>query len=149
MDTNMKIVLLYVFLFLLASASFGQATLLSGVIFDRNGAVIVGAGVNAKAASGKVRVAKTDSNGSYSLSLDPGVYAIDVSNAGFVTLKIEEYFVVASTLGKFNQDFVLFGLSPHATEPCGYSGAECMDGKEKIVFEITVKHSPKLKSLEN
>lgn len=140
--------LLFVFL-MLTLASFGQTTQLSGVIFDPTGAVIVAADIKARDAAGKVYVAKSDSKGSYTLNLRPGIYEIGVSQTGFITLKIEEYLVVQSTFGKMNHDVVLFGLSPRAHEPCGYSGAECMNGKEKIVFEVTVKHSPKLKSLEN
>jgi len=127
------------------SGVFGQSTKLSGVIYDPAGAVVVGAEVKVINAAGKAHVAKSNSEGAYSLELHPGVHSINVSQSGFITLRIEEYLVVRSTFGKMNYDFVLFGSRNH--EPCGYSGADCLSKKD-LVDKITVTPSPSLKKIK-
>ena len=49
------------------SALFAQSTKLSGFIYDPNGAAVVGAEVNVINGAGKVHVAKSNSEGLYSL----------------------------------------------------------------------------------
>ncbi|MGD9590308.1 MAG: carboxypeptidase-like regulatory domain-containing protein [Pyrinomonadaceae bacterium] len=129
----------------LVSGLFGQSTKLSGVIYDPKGAVIVGAEVKVINAAGKLHIVKSNSEGSYSLELYPGLHSIDVSQRGFISLRIEEYLVVQSAFGKMNYDFVLFGSRNH--EPCGYTGVDCLS-KDEFVDKITIAPSPSVKKIK-
>ena len=101
-----------------------QKIKLTGVVYDANGAVVVGAVARAADINGKIFRTATNDEGIYLLKLLPGTYRIEFEQPGFKKLVLEKYQVVNSTYGKLNQDVVFREvINP---EPCGYSGADCL-----------------------
>jgi hypothetical protein len=98
---------------------------LTGAVYDWNGAVIVGAKVTAYQTNGEKYESKTNNEGIYSILLPFDVYRFEVYSPGFSTLKIEKYRIVDSTYGKMNFDFVLEVAGN--SETCGYGGADCLN----------------------
>jgi hypothetical protein len=86
----------------------GPTMSLTGVVYDVNGAVVVGGTkVLAKDAAGRSYEAATDDEGLYKLKLPLGVYSVRVSAPGFCVTRVERLRVVNSTHGKLSLDFVL------------------------------------------
>ncbi len=108
---------------LLSGSAFGQKIRFSGVIYDKSGAVIVGASIRATDVKGQVMVGKSDGGGSFAIELVPATYVVEIASPGFWTARIAEFLVVDSTHGTLTRDFVLFGRTDH--EPCG-PGGECL-----------------------
>src|SRR5215470_20220326 len=76
----------------LAPASAWAQVALAGVVTDNSGAVLPGVTVEAASPAliEKVRTATTDGNGRYRIeSLQPGIYSVSFSLAGFSVVKHE------------------------------------------------------------
>lgn len=93
---------------------------LTGVVYDINGAVIVGARIEAKRRNGVVIVGTSNGVGIYDLRLEPDIYSLTIKSYGFRTRVIKDYLVVDSTYKKMYIDVVLEVANDH--EPCGYAG---------------------------
>jgi catecholate siderophore receptor len=82
--------LLLTFLFLASAASQSKPSAIPvhGRIVDRNNAVVVGAHITAKTptATRPLILISSDTNGEFSLSLDPGEYVLEVQAEGFNSL---------------------------------------------------------------
>ena len=142
----MRFLLALVFVLGFSFLAFGQEVELSGTIYDPNGAVVASAQIRAIDEKGHTVSAKSDFEGSFVLKLVPGIYALDVSAPGFLTIKYNEYLVVNSTKGKMTMDFVMFGGKYH--EPCGVSGSDCLP-KKSLIREYQIGYSPKLKEIRD
>lgn len=82
--------------------------LLTGVVYDINGAVIVdGTKVVAYGPDGKEYVTATNDEGVYKFELPFTTYKIDVTAPGFCTARVVDFIIVNSTNGKMSLDFVL------------------------------------------
>ena len=120
-----------------------QSTKLEGTIFDPAGAVVPAAKVEARFEKGNVTSTISDSEGHFALRLKPGIYSLEVSRPGFVTIEIAEYQLVDAGAKGMTLDLVLFGSNAH--EPCGYSG-DCTElSRKRIVRRIRTSSSPRLK----
>jgi len=135
-----------VFVFFLVGFVNSQNIKFTGTVYDSNGAVVPGAKINATHEKGPKFTGSSNNEGEFVIPVVPGIYALDVSAPGFLSIKYDEYFVVNSTNGKMKMDFVLFGSKYH--EPCGYSGADCLPTKLRIK-SVKVEYSPKLKEIRD
>jgi hypothetical protein len=117
---------------------------LAGTVFDANGSVVGNAEVKATDSSETEKVVKSGRDGTFELELVPGIYSLEVSQAGFLTLKYPEFMVVNATTGRVSIDFIMFPGLHHS--PCGYSGADCLP--ERLMIEkYEIKFSPSLHRL--
>ena len=66
-------------------------TIVSGNIVDSLGAAIISVRISAKNKEGKVFTFNSNSDGSYILSLEPGIYELNFVKRPFETFKISEY----------------------------------------------------------
>jgi hypothetical protein len=99
-----------------------QKMVLTGVVYDINGAVIVnGARVSARSADGKEYDSATDTEGIYWITLPLGNYKVEARATWFCPTRIDSFRVVNSTHGKMSLDFVLEVSSSHL--PCKQSVA--------------------------
>jgi len=91
--------LITITLFLLTITAFGQGTngTIQGHVVDSTGAIILGAEVSVTGADGKIKMAKTDQNGDFRVSVVPGKYTVKVVNTGFALYENSE---VEVTSGK-------------------------------------------------
>lgn len=119
---------------------------LTGTVYDPGGALVASAQIKTVDEKGHALVGSSNSEGVFEINLIPGLYSIEVSGPGFLTIKQREYLVVNSTNGKMSIDFVLFGAKYH--EPCGYSGADCLPAKS-LIRSYEVNYSPKLKEIRD
>jgi hypothetical protein len=135
-------------LLLLAASvsSFAQSISLTGTIFDPTGALVTSGQIKAVDEKGSALIGASNSDGQFEVKLIPGIYALEVSAPGFITVKQTEFLVINSTTGKMAIDFVLFGGKYH--EPCGYSGADCLPAKS-LIRSYEVIYSPKLKDIRD
>ena len=134
------------FILLAAVVCNAQTTTLNGSIFDPHGALVPGAKVEARYEKGGIVSVHSDDEGRFTLSLRPGIYALEVSRPGFVKVEIAEYILVDAGAKVMLLDFVLFGANDH--EPCGYGGADCLHRKGKeVVRGIRSSSSPELKKV--
>jgi len=93
---------------------------LTGVVYDINGAVIVDrVSVVAYGAGGKSYEATTDEEGIYKFNLPLGLYNIKASAPHFCSSQVARFRVVDSTHGKMSLDFVL--ELPETGDGCRYS----------------------------
>jgi hypothetical protein len=91
-----------------ASQSGEPKTILTGVVYDLNGAVVAGGTVLVvSGGAGKKYLGATDSEGVYRIELSPALYTIEVGAPGFCAEQVERFRVVNSTHGKMSLDFVL------------------------------------------
>jgi hypothetical protein len=82
--------------------------ILTGVVYDINGAVIAdGTVVVVNNSGGGKYGGATNSEGVYQLELPPALYTIEVGAQGFCAEQVERFRVVNSTHGKMSLDFVL------------------------------------------
>ncbi|HEX8491663.1 MAG TPA: carboxypeptidase-like regulatory domain-containing protein [Pyrinomonadaceae bacterium] len=82
--------------------------ILTGVVYDINGAVIIyDTTVVARDSKGRKYEAATNDEGVYRLELPLGLYRIEVSANGFCPEQAERFRVVNSTHGRMSLDFVL------------------------------------------
>ena len=138
----MKSLIALLFILAVSTCAFSQKIQVGGTLFDPTGAVVAHGQVRTVDQKGGVVNSSPNAEGQFEINLIPGVYSIEVSATGFLTIKQEEFLVVNSTTGKMAVDFVLFGGKFH--EPCGYSGADCLPSK---IRSYEIKYSPKLKEL--
>ena len=125
-----------------------QKSILTGSVYDANGAVIVKAKVAAIDQKGERFEAETNDEGIYILNLPFYSYdtkksadfriakyeiVVDVTNRGFEKFILIDFKFVPSYTGKMNLDIALDTLNP---EPCGYGGAGCLN-QGLIKNEIT------------
>jgi hypothetical protein len=110
----------------------GEPTmLLTGVVYDHNGSVIVtGTSIVASGAGEKSYQTTTDEEGIYRLKLPLGIYQIKVSAPHFCPSEVARFRVVDSTHGKMSLDFVL----------------EVSDAGEGCRHSITVENKSKRKA---
>ena len=94
--------------------------LLTGAVYDTNGAVIVGASVKAVAANGQEVTTKTDRDGIYVLKLPSGYYRLEAKANLFCPTSFDNYKIVDSTYRKMTLDFALEVQSSHV--PCRNNG---------------------------
>ncbi len=96
------------------SSQFGEPKMiLTGVVYDVNGAVIVnGTMVIAYDGNGKKYESVTNDEGVYKLELPLAAYKIKVSAPGFCPKQVEDFIIVDSTHGKMSLDFVLEVAGP-------------------------------------
>ena len=141
----MKYLLALLFVFACSSFAFGQDVKLTGIVYDPQGAIVAGAQIKVVDEKGHSTLGSSDLEGSFLLKLVPGIYAIDVSAPGFLTIKYNEYLVVNSAKG-MAMDFVIFGGKYH--EPCGVSGADCLPAKA-LIKSYQINYSPKLKEIRD
>lgn len=115
-------------------------TILSGTAYDDNGAVIVYATIKFRGSDNVEQVTKTDDEGVFEIKLKPGNYFIQVESLGFKPLRIEKYRIAPSYKGRQILDVVL--ESGGNSEPCGYSGVDCLN--QTPIENETTKTSDKI-----
>jgi hypothetical protein len=142
----MKYLISLLLLLMASGFSFAQNIIVTGTLFDPSGAVVTSGQIKAVDEKGSALIGASNSDGQFAVNLIPGIYALEVSAPGFITIKQTEFLVVNSGTGKMAMDFVLFGGKHH--EPCGYSGADCPPAKS-LIRSYEVKYSPKLKDLRD
>ncbi|MGH9905354.1 MAG: carboxypeptidase-like regulatory domain-containing protein [Pyrinomonadaceae bacterium] len=81
--------------------------LLTGIVYDQNGAVIVASRVVAYGSDGKEYETSTNSDGIYELQLPLGTYEVEASALHFCPTLVKGFAVVNSTYRKMSKDFVL------------------------------------------
>ncbi len=81
--------------------------ILTGAVYDINGAVIVGTSIITYGTGGKNYETTTNAEGIYKINLPLGIYKIKVSAPGFCSFQVERFVVVNSTYGKMSLDLVL------------------------------------------
>lgn len=123
-----------------------QSTKFTGTTFDPTGAIVVRAEVKLTSEGGRTYTSLSNVAGEFEIDIAPGIYSIEVSSEGFLTIKQKEFFVVKSSTGKMSMDFVLFGAKYHA--PCGYSGANCLPSKS-LIRSYEIKYSPSLREIRD
>ena len=116
-ETSVKFHFIIVFVFSLVSFVNGQSIKFTGTVYDPNGAVVSGAKITVTHEKGRMFTARSNNEGEFATAVVPGIYVIDVSAPGFLSVIYDEYLVVNSTTGTMKTDFVLFGTKYH--EPCG------------------------------
>lgn len=84
-----------------------QTMLLTGVVYDQNGAVIITSRVVAYGPDAKEYETSTNSEGIYELQLPLGTYEMEASAVHFCPTLVKGFAVVNSTYRKMSQDFVL------------------------------------------
>lgn len=127
----------------LFAVSSGQKVKFSGTVYDYNGAVVASATINGRSEKGQLTSGKSNDDGKFEIELQPGLYALEVSANGFLTVQYEEYLIVNSPVG-MRMDFVLFGARWH--EPCGVGGADCLPSR-LLIRNYKIKYSPSLKQI--
>ena len=142
----MKIFAVCLVYFGFVAGAHAQIVKLSGTVFDSTGAVVVGVKVAATPETGKQPTFGTSNeSGDFQIHLAPGLYALEVSGNGFLTIQYPEFLVVNSTTG-MKVDFVMFGAKYH--EPCGVSGSDCLP-ERLLIRNFKVRYSPTLKQLRD
>lgn len=140
----MKYLALPILVFVFAVCSNAQA--LTGTIYDPNGAVIPRASIKALDEKGISSIVSSNDQGKFEIRLAPGLYALEVSCPGFITIKYREFLMVNSTYTRMMQDFVLFGTTLHET--FGYGGGNT-SSSERLIRSYEVTQSPKLKAIKD
>lgn len=123
----MKFLQILILLFGLTIFANAQKAILSGTVYDMNGAVIPNTKVVAQNKSGKLFETRTDENGIYNLELLPDIYNIEISRGGFAAIKLNNYRVPQAFDGKMNFDVSLSVVG---------------DG---VICRLTVSSAPKTK----
>ena len=84
------------------------ASVLTGVVYDDNGAIIPGVIIKFRGGKNTERTTKTSESGEYEITLKAGNYSVETeSPPGFQTLKMEKFRVAPSYKGKMSLDLVL------------------------------------------
>jgi Carboxypeptidase regulatory-like domain len=94
---NMKQLLFCGVWLLMATGLWGQHVTLSGTVTDHTGEALIGASVKFLQKNTFVQGRITDIDGRYLVNLPPGTYDLEVSYAGFKTLKISDLSLKNST----------------------------------------------------
>ncbi len=87
-----------------SSQNIDKKVILTGTVYDINGAVIISSQVVARSSSGKEYQATTNTEGIYKIELPLDVYKIEVNAPGFCPTRVEMFTVRKSPLvdGKFS-----------------------------------------------
>ena len=133
-------------IFGLSLFAFSQTIKLTGTVYDPGGALVPSAQIKTIDEKGITLSSSSNSSGEFEVRLIPGLYSIEVSGPGFLSVKHNEFLVVNSTNGKMIIDFVLFGSKYH--EPCGVSGGNCLPAKS-LIRSYEVYYSPRLKEIRD
>ncbi len=133
----MKVLQILVLIFGLSVFANAQKIVLSGVIYDSQGAVVVGTNVKLTNEKGESFETKSNDEGIYSINLLPEIYKVSFEQSGFRKTIINNFKIVDSTYGKINHDVVLEGENP---EPCGYSGADCLNSSPVETKDLKVSN---------
>jgi hypothetical protein len=107
--------------------------MLTGVVYDINGAVIVDTLVVAYNKDGKKYETATNDEGVYKIELPLALYVIQAGADGFCPGQVDRFRVVNSTHGKMSLDFVL---------DVAESPQQC---KHQLILETRPKRTPKKK----
>lgn len=103
--------LVLMMLFATHAAAYGQTgqaeSVLTGLVYDDNGSVIINAVLRVRGADKTERAAWTNEDGVFEIKLKAGNYSIRVESPGFHAAVIEKFRVVASYRGKQNLDIAL------------------------------------------
>jgi hypothetical protein len=111
----------------------GPKTMLTGVVYDINGAVVVDTLIVAYKRDGKKYETATNDEGVYQIELPLALYAIQVGASGFCPAQVDRFRVINLPHGKMSLDFVL-------------EVAESPEGcKHQFIFETRPKRKPKKK----
>ncbi|MBA3633205.1 MAG: carboxypeptidase regulatory-like domain-containing protein [Acidobacteria bacterium] len=116
-----------------------QKMILTGAVFDKNGAVILDAKIVAYQNDGTKYESSTNTDGIYKTELPLAIYQIEISANGFCTSKIKNYRVVNSTYNKMSLDVVL-GV---ASYPIG-----CENGENNKSIQKKNKKTNRKKNIE-
>jgi hypothetical protein len=108
-------------------------TMLTGVVYDINGAVIVDTLIVAYNKDGKKYETATNDEGVYKVELPLALYVIQVGASGFCPAQVDRFRIVNSTHGKMSLDFVLDVVE---------SPQRC---KHQFILEMRPKRKPKKK----
>jgi hypothetical protein len=103
----MKLLQVFILIFGLAISCHSQSAILSGTVYDQQGAVIQNAEIILKDKKGKDYKAKTNDIGKYEIQLPEGIYTIVFSANLFVNLKIKNHKIVSVSYGKMTLDVAL------------------------------------------
>src|SRR5215203_4041622 len=104
----MKILQILVLIVSLTVFTNAQTVLLTGTVYDLNGAVIPGTKVTAKDKSGKTYSAiPSNDEGVYTIPLPAGVYTLEFIAANFHGFTVKEYRIYKAIKGKMSLDIVL------------------------------------------
>ena len=85
----------------------GKLIILSGIVYDISGAVITNASISIKTSENGNIQTKTNGEGEFEIKLLPAVYEIEFDSPGFKKLKLLNFRIVNSHLGKMYHDVVL------------------------------------------
>ncbi len=106
----MKILFLLLF-FGLSVFTYGQTNqetcILTGLVYDDNGAVIMNAVIRIRGADKIEKIFKTNDEGAFEIKLKAGNYSIQVESPGFQIFRVDKFRVSASYKGKQNLDIAL------------------------------------------
>jgi hypothetical protein len=83
------------------------SSVLTGIVYDFNGAVITGSRVILYGLDGSQFDAVTDSEGVYKIQAPPAVYTVVATAPGFCLKRISRFRVISTTSGKLSLDLVL------------------------------------------
>lgn len=146
----MKFLIVTFYVTALSLCIFGQNIKLTGTVYDPNGAIVVGAEVNAISAEKRQSSTKSKDDGIFLLDLVPGIYRLEFYSPGFKTNAVNKYHIVNSTYGKMSFDVVLHVSTEH--EPCGYSGGDCItvavQKSEVSILSNKIPTQPKIKKIK-
>jgi|GEM_PF-1827697 len=109
-------------------------TMLTGVVYDINGAVVVDTLIVAYNKDGKKYETATNDEGIYKIELPLALYAIQVGASGFCPAQVDHFRIINLPHGKMSLDFVLEVAEP--LERC----------KHQFIFETRPKRKPRKKS---
>jgi hypothetical protein len=135
----MKVLQILVLILVFVVTENAQTSILSGTVYDANGAVIPETKITAINQKGEKFETLTNDEGFYFLDLPFTRYdsklffdfvmakyeiIVDRENWGFEKFVLKDFRFVPSYKGKMNLDIALNSINP---EPCGYSGADCLN----------------------
>jgi len=118
-----------------------DSAFLDGFVYDSNGAVIGNAKISFRDAENNLKTVTTNKNGNYKIKLPIGILSIEIEAVGFKVFKIKNYRIAPTNKKGMNLDVVLEGDN---SEPCGYSGADCLNITPIDTKTIETKVSDKI-----
>src|SRR5688572_19215234 len=103
----MKVLQVLVLILVLADFVNSQNVVLTGRVYDWQGAVILGTEIKAKDKSGKVYTAKQNDDGVYSVELPEAIYSLEFQSMDFQPFKVKKYRIVKPHQNRMFFDVVL------------------------------------------
>ncbi len=103
----MKFLQILVLILGLVTLANAQKSILSGTIYDQDGAIIPNAEVKLKNKKNKIYKAKTSADGVYEIELPKGFYSIEVTSNNFKIFRVKKYFISPVFKGKMFCDIAL------------------------------------------